>query len=82
MDSNSPSSLLKSVAEHVAFNKAEKEIALWWNQENITKTQDNSVKVEKQIDRVRDIIYDLLTTNPDFYIRNNQDKDFCMNFYK
>ena len=28
----------------------EKKIALLWNQENITKTQDNSVKVEKQID--------------------------------
>ncbi len=50
MDSNSPSSLLKSVAEYAAFNKAEKEIALLWNQENITKTQDNSVQVEKQID--------------------------------
>lgn len=82
MDSNSPSSLLKSVAEHAAFNNAEKKIALLWNQENITKTQGNSVKVEKQMDRVRDIIYELLTTNPDFYIRNNQDKDFCMNFYK
>mgnify|MGYP000846564689 FL=1 len=82
MDSNSPSSLLKSVAEYAAFNEAEKKINLLLDQKNITKTQDNSVKVEKQIDRVRDIIYDLLTTNPDFYIRNNQDKDFCMNFYK
>lgn len=50
MDSNSPSSLLKSVAEYVAFNNAEKKIALLWNQKNITKTQGNSVKVEKQID--------------------------------
>lgn len=50
MESNSPSSLLKSVAEHAAFNKAKKKIALWWNQENITKTQGNSVEVEKQID--------------------------------
>lgn len=50
MDSNSPSSLLKSVAEHAAFNKVEKKIDLLRNQENITKTQDNSVKVEKQID--------------------------------
>ena len=82
MDSNSPSLLLKSVAEYAAFNNAEKKIALLLDPKNITKTQDNSVKVEKQIDRVRDIIYDLLTTNPDFYIRNNQDKDFCMNFYK
>jgi hypothetical protein len=82
MDSNSPSSLLKSVAEYAAFNNAEKQIDLLWNQENITKTQGNSVEVEKQMDRVRDIIYKLLTTNPDFYIRNNQDKDFCMNFYK
>lgn len=47
MDSNSPSSLLKSVAEHAAFNKAEKNINLLLEQKNITKTQDNSVKVEK-----------------------------------
>lgn len=82
MDSNSPSSLLKSVAEYAAFNQAEKNIDLLLDPKNITKTQDNSVKVEKQIDRVRAIIYEFLTTNPDFYIRNNQDKDFCMNFYK
>ena len=50
MDSNSPSSLLKSVAEYAAFNNAEKKIALLLNQKNITKTQGNSVKVEKQID--------------------------------
>lgn len=50
MDSNSPSPLLKSVAEHAAFNEAEKKINLLLDQKNITKTQDNSVKVEKQID--------------------------------
>ena len=50
MDSNSPSSLLKSVAEYAAFNQAEKQIDLLWNQKNITKTQSNSVQVEKQID--------------------------------
>lgn len=52
MGSNSPSSLLKSVAEYAAFNKAEKKIDLFLDQNNITKTQDNSVQVEKQIDRV------------------------------
>ena len=50
MDSNSPSLLLKSVAEYAAFNEAEKKINLLLDQKNITKTQDNSVKVEKQID--------------------------------
>ena len=46
MDSNSPSLLLKSVAEYAAFNNAEKKIALLWNQENITKTQDKSRKTD------------------------------------
>lgn len=50
MSQKSTSPFLQSVAEYAAFNRAEKKINLLLDQKNITKTQDNSVKVEKQID--------------------------------
>lgn len=68
MSQKSTSPFLQSVAEYAAFNRAEKEIA--------------SSLTYQSIERVQNLIYELLTTNPDFYICSKQDENFCSNFYK
>ena len=73
MNSNSPSSLLKSVAENAALNRAEKEIA--------TSLAQNT-SLEEKTTKIQNLIYELLTTHPDFYLGSRRDANFLVDFHR